>query len=368
MLRLRTMQMREWNLSSKRRRSVGVVELPKGVHRVVSRGKEYYYWHPGRGTQNPGERIRLPNDPTDPGFWVELRAAQGVTSKQPEIVTVAAVVDLYETSSKFLKLAEGSKEQYRRQFKLLRAGLGTTAAEKIKPSHIRRIVEGMADTPSAANNFLRAMRALSSWGVVHDHFAMSITDGVEPFETDGGHMPWTDEQIAAAHEHLTGAMRRGILLGLYTGQRGSDIVRMGWTTLDRSGFRVKQKKTGVWVYCPVVDELAAEMATWEKAPGPFVRQESGKPYTRKLFSKHFAEVRDNIPALAGVTIHGLRSTAVVRLRRAGLKTAQIQDVVGLSLSMIERYSRFADQEESAQAALIALAEHRKRKQEQNTNL
>jgi len=149
-------------------------------------------------------------------------------------------------------------------------------------------------------------------------------------------------------------------LGLYTGQRGSDIVRLGWTDIDEGGFRIKQQKTGREVWCPIDDELAAEMATWEKVPGPFVRQESGKPFTRKLFHKHFDAARAEIPALAGVTIHGLRATRVVLLRRAGLTTAQIQDVIGMSMAMIERYCRFADKKANGKAAVVKLKEHRKR--------
>jgi integrase len=98
------------------------------------------------------------------------------------------------------------------------------------------------------------------------------------------------------------------------------------------------------------------MEGWERVPGPFVRQASGRPFTRKLFSKHFDEQRKEIASLKGVTLHGLRATAVIRLRRAGLSTAQIQDVIGMSLAMIERYARFADRKASGQAAILRLSD------------
>lgn len=341
----------------KRRRVSGVVELPKGVHRVIARGREYFYWHPGRGTKAEGKRVALPKDPTSPDFWVALREAQGVGVTSA--VTFSAVIDLYQVSPQFTKLSPGTQSLYLRQLKIAKAGFGTTAAEAMRPSHIRGVVDGLADKPGAANNFLTTMRALSAWGLTRDYFSMSISHGIEPYEKEGGHKPWTDAQIEAAHEHLTGYVRRAILLGLYTGQRGSDIVRLGWTDIDEGGFRIKQQKTGREVWCPIVDELAAEMATWERVPGPFVRQDSGKPFTRKLFSKHFAAVREDVPELAGATIHGLRSTAVIRLRRAGLTTAQIQDVIGMSMAMIERYSRFADKKASGKAAIVKLSERRK---------
>lgn len=328
-----------------------MVELPNGVHRVVARGREYFYWHPGRGTKHPGARVRLPSDPQSPEFWTALRSAQGMSS---EVATFGSVIDLYLTSPKFLGLAKASQRAYRGQLSIARAGFGNLSVEAMRPSLIRGVVDGLADKAPTANLFLGVMKALSAWAVARDHLPRSITEGIEAYETDDGHKPWTDAQIAAAREHLTGAVRRGIMLALYTGQRGSDIVRLGWTDIDDNGFRLRQRKTGREVWCPILPELAAEMETWEKAPGTFVKQPNGKPYDRDTFAHRFAVARDGIPDLKGATIHGLRSTAVIRLRRGGLATAQIQDIIGMSMRMIERYSRFADKKASGQAAIIKL--------------
>jgi hypothetical protein len=125
--------------------------------------------------------------------------------------------------------------------------------------------------------------------------------------------------------------------------------------VDEGGFTIRQRKTGREVWCPIVPELAAEMADWERRPGPFLLQADGRPYTRKRFSVHFASARDEIASLASVTLHGLRCTAVVRLRRLGLSIGQIGDISGMSLAMIERYCRFADKKASGRAALVSLS-------------
>jgi integrase len=161
--------------------------------------------------------------------------------------------------------------------------------------------------------------------------------------------------LKAAHDKFSGVVLRGFLLYLHTGQRGSDIVRLGFSIIDEGGFSVRQQKTKRDVWCPIVPELAAEIATWKKHPGPFLLQENGKPYSRKLFWKHFDEARAEIPELADTTLHGLRCNAVIHLRRAGLSVGQISDIVGMSLATIERYCRFADRKTSGQAALIQLA-------------
>ncbi|MGB6800222.1 MAG: hypothetical protein WBE48_27530 [Xanthobacteraceae bacterium] len=101
------------------------------------------------------------------------------------------------------------------------------------------------------------------------------------------------------------------------------------------------------------------MATWERLPGPYVRQSNGRVYGKDLLNDHFVEARDKIPELAGATFHGLRATRVIELRQRGATTLQIQDQVGMSPGMIERYCRFADKKANGKAAVIALAERRK---------
>jgi integrase len=349
----------------------GTVNLPKGVHRIVSRSREYFYFQANRGTLRQGPRIVLPNDPHAPEFWNAIRQAQGIIGPVATD-TVNALIDAYIAAWPTLPktLATGTQYQYRRSLDLARKPWGDLRAKGVRPVHVRTLMDSLADTPAKANAFLGAMRALSAWALTHDHIEQSLIEGVRPYERKEGHRPWSPEQIRCAHEHLTGAVRRGVMLYIYTGQRGSDIVRLGWTDIDDGGFRLRQKKTGREVWCPIVPELAAEMATWEKRPGPFLLQEDGrakcKPFTRAHFWQYFDKARAKLPALADTTLHGLRATAVIRLRQHGLSTGQIGDVIGMSLPMIERYCRFADKKASGKAALFSLAA--RTREEQNCKI
>lgn len=332
------------------------IELPKGVQRVVSRGREYFYYQPGRGTAAAGKRVALPSDPRSPEFWVALRAAQGGMSV--DVPTVAAVIDQFLTSSAFKGVSAGTQDQYQRALRYIRTAWGELPAAGVRPVHAHALMDDLSETPGKANNVLSALRALSTWAIGRDLIATEWTKGVKANRPTQGHKPWTDEQIAAAHEHLTGMVRRGVMLALYTGQRGSDVVRMGWTDIDEDGgVRVIQQKTKIELWCPILPELAAEMRTWEKRPGPFMVHERGA-FTRKIFDKHFARQRDKVPALKGVTLHGLRATAVVRLRMAGVSHQEIQALVGMSMAMVIRYSRYADRKASSQAAVVRLDRER----------
>ena len=64
---------------------------------------------------------------------------------------------------------------------------------------------------------------------------------------------------------------------------------------DAFALTTQKRKRDVW--CPIMSTLAAEMATWERRPGPYLLQQNGKPFARKEFARQFAEARDAIPEL-----------------------------------------------------------------------
>jgi len=348
-----------------RQRKNNTIELPRGVHRVVARGREFFYWQRGRGTKHAGPRVKLPNDPHSPEFWTALRQAQGIVGPVATD-TVDALIDAYIAAWPTLpkKLAQNTQDNYRRGLKRARAAWGKLAAKGLRPIHVREVMKALADKPGAANGFLGAMQALSKWALVNDLIDVSLTDGVTGYDTGGGFLPWTAAQVAAAHDKLTGMIRRGVLLELYTGQRGSDMVRLGPTMIDDGGFDLGwkgQQKTGQRPWVPILPELAAEIATWERRPGPFVTTGTGRPFTRTYFSVLFRAATKDIPELANAHLHGLRATAVINLKRGGLTDLEISDAVGMSLEMVKHYTRFEDKRASGKASLVKLADHATRK-------
>jgi hypothetical protein len=336
------------------------VSLPKGVHKITARAREFYYFQAGRGTKLAGPRIRLPDDPRSPEFWAALRKAQGLKDVS-NLHLVAGAIDGYLAS---VTVAPDTLDHYRRSLQIAKDAWGPLPIADLRPAHVAEIMKGLAHTPAKANQFLTLMKQLSGWASTQpgDLISQSFVEGVKTYKTNGGHKPWTAEQLAAADKLLTGTVRQGYLLYRYTGQRGSDVVKLGPTLVDEGGFNLKQQKTKRDVWCPILPELAAEMNTWPRRAGPYLLQENGRPYTRKRYWEHFDEARENIPELADVTLHGLRCSAVIHLRRAGLAVPQISDIVGMSLATVQRYCRFADRKESGKAALEILAERRTSKQ------
>lgn len=339
------------------------VELPRNVHCVTSRGREYFYFQIGRNTPHAGPRIKLPSDPQSPEFWVAVRQAQGLVGPVPTD-TVGALIDAYVTAWPSLprKLTKATQNYYLCYLKVVRDAWGDLQAAQLRPSHVQALVDRIgAEKPGRANNVLIALKAMSRWALgPRELLARDPTLGVQKFKGGEGHKPWTAEQLAFAEKNLTGVMRRAYFLARYTGQRASDVVRLGPTHIDEGGFSLPQKKTGVQPWCPIFPELEAEMATWERRPGPFLLQEvgknAGKPFSTNQLWKELDKLREVHPELRGAVWHGLRANAVISLRQGGYTGQQIADMVGMSIEMIERYSRYADRKASGQAVLRDIKE------------
>jgi predicted transcriptional regulator len=55
-------------------------------------------------------------------------------------------------------------------------------------------------------------------------------------------------------------------------------------------------------------------------------------------------------------VHGLRATAVVRLKRRGFSGEQISDMVGMSVAQVTNYTKFEDKKAGVRAAVAPVIE------------
>ncbi len=296
----------------------------------------------------------------------------------------AALIRLFRQSGKWTSpppvgYADSTKKGWGRELDLMArpACLGALSIQEIRPSLVQAFFDGLAEWPGKQEVGLAVLKQLEKWAIVRDLLPREITKGVEVGECDGGHIPWSDEQVALAERESPPHLSRMITLAANTGQRGSDLIRMGPTNIELykgiRGIVITQKKTGKHVWIPITSELEAAMAKWERRPGPFLTQADGRPWKRENLSHAWRYHRDRAPGLAplrleslslevgaspradkGLVIHGLRGTACVRLRRAGGTESQIADMVGMSPQMVARYCRFSKQRENAAAAVLHL--------------
>jgi len=277
----------------------------------------------------------------------------------------ASVVRAFVASPKFAGLGQSTRYDYRHYLALAERPdtLGMVSVEELRPALIQAFLDGLADRPAAQRNAKTAIKSLERWAIVRDLLPHAITTGTEAPGGKGGHAPWPDILVDLAERECRPDIARIVTLAANTGQRASDLVKMRWSDIEtydgRAGINVTQQKTGLVIWIPLTQDLAAAMATWERRPTFIALRADGQPWTRPRLSTAWVRERDTRFALApirgaGLVLHGLRATAVVRLRRAGATIPQISDMVGMSPQMVTRYCRLSVQRENALAAVVHL--------------
>lgn len=280
--------------------------------------------------------------------------------------TFAAVISKFMASSAFTSKAAATQRNWRHALILAEAedGLGGCSVQVIRPSIIQGFLDGLSDTPGRQSIAKTALGAVEKFALVRDLVPFPFMTGTSVVGSDSGHEPWTMEQVELAEQHARPELARIVTLAVHTGQRGSDIVRMRWSDIEthdgRQGINVTQRKTGVQLWVPFTAELTERMKTWERKPPFFLAlKPDGKPFTRELLSWHWNHERDTNEALAplkaaGLVLHGLRATAVVRARKAGATVLEIASMIGMSEPMVSRYCRLTNKTELSLAAVHRL--------------
>jgi integrase len=158
-----------------------------------------------------------------------------------------------------------------------RVGLLTAA-------HLKAIVGDMADRPGAANNLLKVLRVLLrhaiDMGIIHDNPARNVRKFAVSSE---GFHSWTEGDVAAFEaEHKPGSRAHlALSLLLYTGQRRSDVVRMGWQHITDNLLSVVQDKTREFLKIPFHPKLATAIGNRPRTNMTFLLTEAALPLRQR---------------------------------------------------------------------------------------
>lgn len=280
--------------------------------------------------------------------------------------TFASVIRGYQASPAYNALAPSTRRLYNDVLRIAEReeALGGLSVAVIRPALVQYFLDGLSATPGRQKIARTALASVQKWALVRDLLPYPIMTGTSTVPMDGGHEPWSLEQVRLAELHARSDLARVVTLAVHTGQRGSDIVRMRWSDIEEQdghqGINVIQQKTGRRLWVPFTAELNNALLTWERRPPFFlILKPGGTPYTREHLSWHWNNERDTNEALAalseaGLVLHGLRATAVVRARRAGSTVLEIASMYGMTEPTVARYSRLADQRDMALGAVYHL--------------
>jgi len=308
-------------------------------------------------------RVALPGAPGSREFLSAYAAALERAPKTAPVKrpvqprSINALVVEYYRSADFIALRDSTKRGYRNHLDRFRAKYGDGGAASIRPTDIATILHKMAATPGAARNLRKRLRTLFDLAVRlgwRQDNPVAVTR--PPKVKSKGFTPWSEDDIAAFRARWPAGSKPRLALELliHTGQRRSDVVRMGQQHVRDGRISVAQVKTDARLRIRLHPELQAEIAKCPAGNLTFLMTDYGRPFTAAGFTRWFVE-RAQWAGLQGRSPHGLRKAAGRRLAEAGCSAKQIAAVLGhASLTEVERYTRDADQERLADAAIEAL--------------
>lgn len=312
----------------------------------------------------------FPSDEFEAEYQAALRSekmAYGEIGKaRTKAGSMAALVVSYYGSPEFLGTASSTQSTYRGICEKIRNDHGDKLVRDLRRQHVKAMLGKMSATPAAANNYLKILRVLMRHALDAEMIARDPTQGVKGYgqKSDGFHT-WTEAEIATyeARHPIGTKPRLAMALMLYTGQRRGDAVKLGWKHVTENRISVRQEKTGTPLAIKMHASLVEALQMAPEGKATFLLTAYGKPFTSAGFGNWFRERCDEA-GLTHCTSHGLRKAAARRLAEAGNSVNMIAAVTGhLSLKEVERYTRAADQEKMADAAIDTMPIRSDRKTE-----
>ncbi|MBB6251395.1 tyrosine-type recombinase/integrase [Nitrospirillum iridis] len=357
------------------RDGTGTVKLKYLVEDVDRHGKVRIYLR-RRGHL----KVLLTATPGTPEFMAQYRAA--LEGKAPERAprrkgkpapgetaaapgTFRALVERYYATGAFRnQLDPGTQKARRYLLDALCEKYGKNPAHLMTSTHVQKLHDDRSDTPEGANNLLKALKHLFRVAVKAGWLQTNPARDVQKFPQEGeGYHTWTLEEVAQFEaKHPIGTRARlAMALLLYTGQRRSDVVRMGpqhvkdgWLTITQAkGARHKP----VTVSIPIVAPLREILDQTNTGHLAYLVTMRGKPFAVASFGNMFRDwCRE--AGLDHCSAHGLRKTAATRLAELGASEHEIAAITGhRTLSQVAHYTRAARQKGLAARAMERLEEH-----------
>ncbi len=317
-------------------------------------------WYFRRGK---GPRIRIRGEYGSEEFLANYRAAvEGTpTVRNDRTVesqgTIAWLIERYRDSAKWARLSPATRAQRDGFYREVCTKAGHVQASRVTHRKIEEGRDARHKTPFAANDFLKAMRALFQWAKDSGLVETDPTEGVKGFgqKTQGFHV-WTDDEIAQFEARWPIGTRERLALAilLYTGLRRGDAVRLGRQHVKGGVITLRTEKTGTEVVIPVLPELAAVIAATKTGDLAFIATPTGGPMTKESFGNWFRDAC-NAAGVQGAA-HGLRKAGATRAANNGATEAELEAIFGWSGGrMASLYTRQANRVKLAKAAIGKLS-------------
>ncbi len=315
------------------------------------KGREYIYFRKGKF------RRRLPANPDSEEFAREYWAIRSGKRNMPSKTTWNALIASYYASPTFKTKAKGTRANYRRHCEAIREKNGTKDVNSFSRRHALAVRDALQSNWSKANERIAVLSILCNHAVDLEWIERNPVVGIEKLK-GGEYQAWPDAILDAfelyCDRHELIVARTAYELGIGTGQRLGDCIKMRWEDFDGEYMSVVQDKTGtkIWVYCP--SRLCAHLASLPRHGKYILAKNLTQPLGKRTVQATIEEVREALGIMRGpkrLVPHGWRYTAARLLAEAGCSDAEIQSVTGhKTLAMVQKYRSQADQRNTSKRA------------------
>lgn len=337
---------------------IGLMPRKKLIHvtrEKTRHGKLVWYFREGQG-----RRIRLPDDFGSPEFMEAYRAALSGESKPTQKAdprSLKWLVGQWKRSSEWAQTKPSTRRQRENVLVRVIEKAGNPPFAAITKEHIRQGREARKDTPAAANNFIKTMRALYRWAEESGHVNANPADGVKniTYQTTG-FIPWTRDDLERFRAHWPLGTRQRVALEVYatTGLRRGDAARLGRPHLKDGVFLIHTEKTGTPVYRPLMPDLARAIEAGPVGDLTYICGDDGRPMVKESLGNWFRKAC-NAAGVKG-SAHGVRKLAATIMAEKGATEAELMAAFGWTTSdMPSLYTRSASRQMLAIQAAQRLA-------------
>jgi len=337
----------------------------------------FYFWRKG----SRHKKIRLRETPGTTAFQAEYDAAVAAVSVEASTVATPSterakpgtwrwLCEQHFASGEFRQLEKSTQSVRRRTLEATfdepRApGAPEIFADCPIERMTRQCVTVLRDRKGelfdAANNRVKAIHRIFTWAIAQQPPLARVNPATSVAKLGGktqGHHTWTIEEVEqfeTCHPRGTTA-RLALALLLYTGQRRSDVTRLGRQHITkRNWLRFTQFKNRnrnpVTLEIPIIPVLQEEIAAAPAGDLTFLVNANGRPFSIAGFGNKMRQWCD-AAGLSHCSAHGLRKAGAVRAAENGATAHQLQAIFGWrTLSEAERYTKEAEQKRLAGDAM-----------------
>jgi integrase len=296
----------------------------KGLHRVESKGR--IYWYAWRGGP------RLAGQPGDTEFLASYNEATA-NRQAPDTSRFRSLVTLYKASADYRKLADSTRRNWGPWLDKIANHFGELRiAQFDRPEKIRPIIRQWrakcAEKARTADYGMQVLSRVLSYAVDPlGKIASNPCEGIKQlYSSDRSEIVWTDDDIAHLKKSCSTEVSHVVDLAAHTGLRVGDLLRLSWSHVSEDAIvlttgKSRHRREAI---IPLYDDLRAILERIPRRSPIILTNTKQRPWTVNGLSSSFSDIKKLAwPNGVDLHFHDLRGTAATKFYLAELTVREI---------------------------------------------